>query len=91
MSTDEFDRFLSEHHPENADSVLTSQQVTIVIDTIDTLVRTAMGSLNQIVLTCTRVQDDETYVWAATVHGTTIMVDTLEEFVSAVARLAQGG
>lgn len=86
---DEFDRFLSEHEPENVeeDKVLLPIHVQIVASAVDSLFKAAMGNNNHIVLSLTRTQTSGNFVWSTTVNGTTVIVDTFEEFVSAVSRL----
>ena len=89
MPLDEFDRFLSEHEPEGGEdsNILLPIHVSIVANAVDSLFKAAMGNSNHIVLSLTRTQAGGAFVWTVTVGGTTVSVDTFEEFVSAVSRL----
>jgi hypothetical protein len=90
MPLDEFDRFLSEHEPDDGEDsqTLLPVHVSIVASAVDSLFKVAMGNSNHIVMSLTRTQAGGSFVWTATVNGTTVVVDTFEEFVSAVSRLA---
>jgi hypothetical protein len=87
---DEFDKFLQDQHPENetdVSGIITSVHVGIVMRSVEEMFKMAMGNLNQITISYTRVQPEGGYVWTTTVNGVTLMVDSFEELASAISRM----
>ena len=89
MAMDEFDRFLASQNPDNEDkdNFVTAEHIETVVNAIDNLFRNLMPDVNQLVITLTRIQPDGDYVWAVTIRGTTIMVNTYENLIDVLSEM----
>lgn len=74
-------------NPEDGPS-MTPKHVEILCDVISDLVHKAMEPNNQISITLTRVIPEGPAVWATTIHGTPIVIDSFQELLGALNRLA---
>lgn len=88
---DEFDKYLSQQHPENEDpsKVITNEHLNIIFSAVQSMFYAALGESNQLHITLTRVQPNEKPTWAITVKGVLIVIDDLEEMISAISRLIE--